>query len=773
MSDHNILGILQVRTAGGQDELPLYSPTVQLGRSQGNDVVLADPKVSGQHAQLNLGRDGWMVGDLNSSNGTFLDGQQLAPRRPAPLQPGSVIQIGEFQLQVRPLQPGETPPPRIGEGVRISARPQPGLAVYAQGRTRKFPLEGEILTLGRSPTNDLRVLDSLVSGHHARLERQGNTYQIVDLGSTNGLTFQGRRVARHTFSDGDVIYVGERVAIQYRAYVGFVSADAAARVKEEGPKTQYLDMGTLPKAGRRITIGRHSSNVLVLKHPRVSRYHAVIEQFGARFRLKDLNSDNGTFVNGQRVEKEVWIKEGDEIHIASHRLVFQEDGITHFDEAGNIRLDALRIEKWYTKTANILKQVSISIYPKEFVALVGASGAGKSTLMNALTGFNPANGEKSRVLVNGKNLYSHMDEYRSEMGYVPQEDIIHRELTVYKALDYAAQLRMPSDTSKKERHDRVMEVIEELGLKRQWKNPLTALSGGQRKRVSMGVELLTKPGLFFLDEATSGLDPGTETEMMELLRDLADGGRTVILVTHATKNVMMCDQVVFLAKGGYLAYFGPPNEALEYFEKYRTAEERRYKEKVEFDDIYQLLEKRGTPEEWGERFKASPQYQEYVVARLQELKEQRRTPTPMPAARPQRKRQVSAFRQFLILSARNLRIMAQDKVGLALMLAVAPLIGLMDFIWGKDLFDPVKGDAAQVITMLFMMGLIGVLTGALSSVREIVKEVDIYRRERTVVLKLMPYVMSKVWIGIILAAYQAAVFVLAKKIFVDPQFQGD
>jgi hypothetical protein len=162
-----------------------------------------------------------------------------------------------------------------------------------------------------------------------------------------------------------------------------------------------------------------------------------------------------------------------------------------------------------------------------------------------------------------------------------------------------------------------------------------------------------------------------------------------------------------------------------------------------------------------------------VVARLQELKEQRRTPTPMPAARPQRKRQVSAFRQFLILSARNLRIMAQDKVGLALMLAVAPLIGLMDFIWGKDLFDPVKGDAAQVITMLFMMGLIGVLTGALSSVREIVKEVDIYRRERTVVLKLMPYVMSKVWIGIILAAYQAAVFVLAKKLFVNPQFQGD
>jgi hypothetical protein len=234
----------------------------------------------------------------------------------------------------------------------------------------------------------------------------------------------------------------------------------------------------------------------------------------------------------------------------------------------------------------------------------------------------------------------------------------------------------------------------------------------------------------------------------------------------------MCDQVVFLARGGYLAFFGPPNEALDYFERYRTPEERRYKDKVEFDDIYQLIESRGTPEEWGERFKQSPQYQRYVVQRLQELKEQQQTPTPAPLSRQRRKRQVSAFRQFLILSARNLRIMAQDKIGLALMLAVAPLIGLMDFIWSKTLFDPVEGDAAQIITMFFMMGLIGILTGAISSVREIVKEVDIYRRERTVVLKLTPYILSKVWVGVLLAAYQSVIFVVAKKVFADPQFLG-
>jgi hypothetical protein len=317
-----------------------------------------------------------------------------------------------------------------------------------------------------------------------------------------------------------------------------------------------------------------------------------------------------------------------------------------------------------------------------------------------------------------------------------------------------------------------MEVIEELGLKRQWENPITALSGGQRKRVSIGVELLTKPGLFFLDEPTSGLDPGTETEMMELLRDLADGGRTVFLITHATKNVMMCDQVVFLSKGGYLAFYGPPNEALEYFDSYRTEEERRYKAKIEFDDIYFILENRGRPEEWGQRYRKSPLRQKYIIQRLQSLKRQRRTPTPAPA-RPQRqRRRVSAFRQFLILSSRNLRIMTQDKVSLVLMLAVAPLIGAMDFMWGRDLFKLDEGDAAQILTMFFMMGLIGILTGALSSVREIVKENDIYLRERTVVLHVVPYIMSKVWIGVILAAYQSAVFLLFKLVWVNPPLGG-
>jgi ABC-type multidrug transport system ATPase subunit len=418
---------------------------------------------------------------------------------------------------------------------------------------------------------------------------------------------------------------------------------------------------------------------------------------------------------------------------------------------------------------NLLEDISLSIHPQEFVALVGLSGAGKSTLMDALNGFRPAT--HGAVFVNNVNLYQQFDMFRNDMGYVPQQDIVHTELTVHKALDYAAQLRMPADTMSDERHQRILEVLEELDLSERRDVPIHKLSGGQLKRVSIGVELLTKPRLFFLDEPTSGLDPGTEYNMMRLLRKLADQGRTIILITHATKNVMMCDKVIILVRGGHLAYYGPPEEALTYFDQFRTERERRTKD-IEFDDIYAILEDeaRGTSEKWAERYKHSPQYASNVVKRLQERA--RPTPaveSPTGATAASMRRQasskgISALRQFFVLSKRNLSILTQDKATLALMLAVSPLIGLTDFMWGGTLFDPVEGDPGKIITMLFMGALITILVGALGSVREIVKEVDIYKRERAVNLKIVPYIMSKTWIGFVLALYQALVFLISRSL---------
>ncbi len=753
-----VVAILQVRLPhGGVDEHPLTRPVIHLGRAADNDVILDDPQVSGHHARLNLVEGAATLMDLGSLNGILVNGQRIPPRTPVSLRPNDVFQMAGFSFRLRAPETGGLPP--VAERVRLSARPQPGLAAYVEGKLFKFPFDKPVLTLGRAADNDIVLPSNLVSRRHARLEQHGSQYVMIDAGGRNGLTFQGQRVPQHTLNDGDVLYIGgQEVALQFRASLGFLGVAAAPAA---APKPMALDL----RGRETIMIGRAPDNQIVLDHPQVSRHHALIERLGTRYRIKDLKSSNGVFVGGKRIEKEAWLKEGDEIRIGGIKLLLREDGIQQFTEEG-LRLDAMRLNKWVAKDKNLLQDISLSIYPQEFVALVGMSGSGKSTLMDAINGFRPAT--HGQVTVNGVDLYRNFDLYRNDMGYVPQKDIVHQELTVYSALNYAAQLRMPSDTSATERHQRIMEVLQDLDLTERKDLPIHKLSGGQLKRVSIGVELLTKPRLFFLDEPTSGLDPGTEFEMMKLLRKLADQGRTIMLITHATKNVMMCDKVIFLARGGHLAYYGPPEEALPYFDQFRTPQERQLKD-IEFDDIYMILndEKRGKGKDWSERYRQSKQYRENVVARLEQrpqavAEQAQAAATGRQAAR----RQAGIIRQFFILSARNLKIMFQDKFGLALMLALAPMIGLMDFIWGSDLFDVEKGDAAKIITMLFMAGLICILVGAMASVREIVKEVDIYKRERTINLKLASYILSKVWIGVSLSVYQALVLLFFLYLFV-------
>ena len=516
-----------------------------------------------------------------------------------------------------------------------------------------------------------------------------------------------------------------------------------------------------------ITIGRSAENDVFLDDPRVSRRHALIERMGARFRLRDLNSDNGTFVNGERVKGTVWLQPGDEIRIANIRLVFAQDGLQQLASPYGLRLDALHLNKWVSKDKNILQDLSFSILPREFVALVGVSGAGKSTLMDALNGFRPAT--QGTVLINGQDLYKHYDSFRSELGYVPQDDIMHRELTVGKALDYAAQLRMPADTSPAERQRRVAEVLNELGLADRKDLPIDKLSGGQRKRVSIGIELITKPGLFFLDEATSGLDPGTEAELMRLLRQLADDGRTIVLVTHATKNVMMCDKVIFLAKGGYLAFFGPPEEALTFFDRYRSEDSRLLQPEIDFDDIYRILEdpKLGTPSAVGRALspvrcipavRGGPACRSPTV-RVKTL--QATSPAVPARSRRQapRKQEVSSLRQWAILSQRYIDVMRNDRKTLLVLLLQAPLIGLTTLAsMNKPSFDPIDGLPSTAMTTLFLMVIIVMLFGTVNTAREITKEAPIYRRERMVNLRIVPYIGSKIFVVTLFVIYQVAVY---------------
>ncbi|MBN1666839.1 MAG: FHA domain-containing protein [Anaerolineales bacterium] len=800
-------------------EYEFSGANVLFGRGEDCDLVLKHREVSRHHARLRRMGEELQLIDLDSSNGTLLAGKEIVPNFPTTLKPGQTIEIGPFTLEIQLVTDDATyissEPAGVGEGYLLR---------YRKGSDdwQEVAFSDGQWVVGRAADCDLSLDDHEASRQHARITALGTDFAITDLGSTNGTRLDGKALEPHqdtAFRPGQIIQIGsyELVLSTPSAVTGQAAPELRTEVSERPPEkpaprpasptpvpaspvassapagippamTPTGDAGQtmieseselfkdLPvrtmnlMSHERVTIGRENDNNVVLKHPMVSRYHAIIERMGTRFRIQDLRSTNGVFVNGKRIENEAFLKDYDQIRIGPYAFVLAGQNLQAQATQG-LKLEARNINQRVSSTLNLLKDINLTIKPNEFVALVGMSGSGKTTLLNALSGYWPAS--QGDVLVDGISLYGHYDLFRNDIGYVPQKDIVHAELTPEVALDYVAQLRMPPDVRPEERKAVVSEVLKDLDLTERRNVPISKLSGGQLKRVSIGCELLTKPRLFFLDEPTSGLDPGTEYDMMKLMRRLADQGRTVILITHATKNVMLCDKVIFLARGGNMAFFGAPEDALEYFNQYRTDRERREKQ-MEFDDIYRILndEARGAPEEWRARYLSS---QHAYAAMGYEAPYGQAQPAGSQSAAVERqstRSRVSPLRQFMILSSRNLKILAQDKVSLALMLALAPMIGLMDFIWGRDLYDPVQGDAGKLITMWFMTALVTVLVGALSSVREIVKEVDIYKRERAVNLKILPYVLSKVWVGLVLALYQAVVLLLFRVLFVNPELSG-
>lgn len=654
-----------------------------------------------------------------------------------------------------------------GQGGATFATTGPRLCVVSDDQKgRVYPLT-ERLTIGRGANNAIVTADPRASRVHATIEQLDGAgrWGLTDPGSTNGTFVNGQRVGRVDLRDGDLIQIGDFALI--------VELSAQAHRSDEqqagtlvGVSVGNATLSAAPalfdlRARPGATVGRDPGNDLTLDHPQISRFHARLEALpDGTLRVTDLNSTNGTFIDGQQLRGSATIAPGATLGFGTYHLLFQGGQLVRKSEDGTVRIDCLHLTKTVAKGKVLLSDLTFSILPREFVCLVGGSGAGKSTLLDALSGVRPANGGEVRY--NGANYYTQMDAYRSAIGYVPQDDIVPTELPVENALYYAAKLRLPPDTAEGEVKARVEEVMDDLGLTARRDVPIKNLSGGQRKRVSIGAELISKPTLFFLDEPTSGLDPGLEGRMMHLLRKLADQGRTVILITHATQNVDLCDKIAFLAPGGYLAYYGPPKDALPYF----GAEK--------FADIYTTIESERSMDIWPRRFAASPQYRQHVAARLIDVGIDPQRPVGAPGAplaaltaagsRPPAARHDSAIRQFGILARRYLETVTRDRSNLlTLLLVQAPLIAiLIALAFRGDLFSRADftGDWAKARTLTFLLAMVAVWFGTSNAAREIVKEAAMYGRERRINLQIGPYIASKFAVLLGISVLQNAVLVL-------------
>ncbi len=443
-----------------------------------------------------------------------------------------------------------------------------------------------------------------------------------------------------------------------------------------GEPHRLLALADLFAGKDRLVIGRTADCDVCLPHPSVSRRHALLERLPGGLRVHDLRSVNGVLVGGRRVTEPVFVGEQERIGIGPY-LFCLAGGVLHaLDSSHSLRLEARRLEKEIPlgggRTRKLLENISLAVEPGEFVALLGPSGSGKSTLMDCLNGRRPAT--RGRVLANGEDFYLHFDSFRQLLGYVPQRDIVHTQLTVYRALYYTARLRLPADTGPDELNARIAEVLQLMELGPHQDTLVANLSGGQVKRVSLGAELLARPCLLYIDEATSGLDAGTEARMMRLFRRLSREGKSVVCITHNVDNVELCDLILVLA-GGRLAYCGPPGESHAYFGVGRVSE------------IYDRLADR-PPADWEKRFTDCSLYRAFVQDRLRSapagsvlLAPPAPTPAPAPARAPAPPKPPAAERpfrqlghQFLVLTARYVEILRRDVRTLRLLLLQAPLV---------------------------------------------------------------------------------------------------
>jgi ABC-type multidrug transport system ATPase subunit/ABC-type multidrug transport system permease subunit len=584
----------------------------------------------------------------------------------------------------------------------------------------RFVLLKGSFTIGRLPDNDLTIANDAVSRYQARIETAQGGYRISDLGSRNGTQLNGERFRGESrwLANGDTITIGGE---QLRFLAGEETRLGTAHTPVSG--AQFVQL-TKPQ----LTLGRDASNDVVLADPNVSRFHAEVARLqDGRVAIRDLASRNGTRVNGELV-RTAMLEPGSEVGIGPYRLVFDGAAFVARSEQGALRLDAEAVAM-RIGSKQILAETTLSVQPGELVAFIGESGSGKTTLLKALAGVTtPSSG---RVTVNGEPVSTRL----TDIGYLPQDEIVHPALTVRESLQYSARLRLPADSGDEEIAATVVRALDELGLTAHADTRIGALSGGQRKRVGLATEILSRPSLLFLDEPTTGLDPGLESRMMALLRELSGRSRAVIVVTHATKSLGMCDRLVVMGRGGVLCFQGSPEEALAFFGV------------DSYDDIYPTLEDHD-PADWQRRF---------FAVRPPTLPVSAERDGAAPARGPRRAR-ASVVQQARILISRYARLFMRDRRNMLILLAQIPVLGLaIAGLFKITVFSRPSADAGQAVKLTFLLLVTTVWIGMIDASREIIKEKSVFSREHSVGVGLGAYLTSKAVVLFALAAIQALV----------------
>lgn len=634
---------------------------------------------------------------------------------------------------------------------------EPYIELDNQGKKKILALTKDINHLGRDPEwANIKVPKewNVISRKQAIIVKEGNSFRIYDgdrhnqKPSGNGIFLNQSRI---NLTEGHILKSGEQLQIgqdtrqkitltYYNPKLGEMTMPSIRRLNLKGLQNWPVELGRSPHP--------NSFSSVELDAPTVSRLHATINPDGKGGYILHDRSSNGTFVNGNRIERQYLLNNGDTIQIGPFVLLYTGEALELTNANNQIRLDAheltFRVKDKKGETFTILNNVDLVLEPGQLVAFVGGSGAGKSTLMKALLGIAPIS--SGNVYLNGDNLRKNWPIYRSQVGYVPQDDIIHSELTVEEVLRCACQLRLPPDT---DINQVIANTLEQIKLSHVRNTLVSKLSGGQRKRVSIGVELLADPKLFFLDEPTSGLDPGLDKEMMLLLREQADCGRTIALVTHATDNIEICDRIAFMGLGGSLCYYGPPAKALPFFQRYAGRfEDEKF---TDFADIYIELNKGKNKAAiaervnyWSQKYVHSPECQSYIQNSLSPGKENQQV-----AKSNKPKTGISPFAQLSLLCKRYWKLVSRDTTSLILTLLAGPItIALTGLPLRNEqplsvLDTPTVTQASLALRLLFIFSCVAIWIGLSNAIREIVKESAIYFRERLLNLGLLPYFTSK------------------------------